>query len=270
MLIVHLSLSSFQVLFSEHFYTMALPYVRSNNFVKSEGKTYVDVISKVFVYCELLFGVNRFPIITEKRILVALLYVYSLTINVVVCYASLYTPISNNIFVTIRASRASQYEITAVLSLFVWKRFQYFYKEIENYDNEVGCRPKLLEGSVVQSISFGIITVVSTFIFPQYRSNLSLYVPFHAISALENLYFGHVIDLITTRMRLLNYYLECLTSIAKTDSSPKITEFVFFDNVSRRLDFPDMSKIMELYQIIIAAHKFLVDAIKWLVSYHRG
>lgn len=261
-----MNLLTFQVQLSERFYKMVLPTVRRNTFVKPEGKTYVDIISKAYVYSGLLLGVNRFPIISEKRMLIALFYVYSLTLNGIISYFVITMPLENNIFLPLRASRYCQYELSVLLSLFIWKRFYCFYKELANFDNEVGCRPKFLKGSIALSVLFGIISAVFAFIFPKQRTGVFLYAPFHLIATFENFYFGHLIDLLTTRMRLLNYYLEYSTSIPKTESSPKIFEFVFFEHDSRRFYFPNMGKMMELYQTIIAAHKFLVDAVKWLVS----
>lgn len=243
---------------------MVLPTVRRNTFVKLEEKIYVDNVSKVFVYCELLLGVNRLPVITSKRILIALFYVYSLFVNVLLCYAAMDFKFGNNRTVVIRATRAIQYEISVVLSLFTWKTFRCFYKEIEKFDNEAGCRPKFSRTSLKLLVLFGIVALISLYLLPFDRAYI---IPLHIVSTCEHFYFSYLVDLIITRMRLLNYYLECATSNATTNSSPKITEFSFFENDSRRFYFPNMGEMMELYQIIINAHKFLVDAVKWQVRY---
>lgn len=243
---------------------MVLPTVTRNNFTK--GTTSVDIISKVYVYCELLLGVNRFPLLNEERILVTLFYVYSLLLNAYVCYGAINSSFDDSVWISkisLKASRVIQYEVTAVLSLFIWKRFHRFYKEIENFDNVVRCRPKFANRSIILLLSFGILVVLTFFLLPNYRIES---LPLHLITTCESIFFGHLIDLIMTRMRLLNYYLERSTSIPKTDSSPKITEFWFFDIDSQRFYFPNMDKMMDFYQIIINAHKFLVDAVKWQVS----
>lgn len=241
---------------------MVLPTVIRNNFVKSEGKTNVDFVSKVFVYCELFLGVNYFPIISDNLVLIALFYVYSLLLSAYICYETMNSSFENINIVLIRASKTIQYEFSVILSLFIWKRFHRFYREIEKFDNEVRCRPKLTNRTK-KLLLFGIVVVVLFIYLPNFHITA---VPLNLISTFEYFYFGHLIHHLITRMRLLNYYLECSTSIVKTDSSPKITEFVIFENDSRRFYFPDMDKMMDLYEIIINAHKFLVDAVKWQVS----
>lgn len=242
---------------------MVLPTVIRNNFVKQQGKTYVDIVSKVFVSCELLLGVNRFPLITDKLIFLVLFYVYTLLLNGYVCCDIINRPFVNINILMLRMSRLVQYEFSAILSLFIWKRFHRFYKEIAKFDNEVGCRPKLTNRSKKLLVAFGILNAISFVFLPSYTL---VTVPLNLTSTFGYFFFSHLIDLVITRMRLLNYYLECLTSIAKTDSSPKITEFVLFENDSRRFYYPNMDKMMDLYQIIINIHKILVDAVKWQVS----
>lgn len=242
---------------------MILPTVKRNTYVKSEGKIYVDIVSKVYIYCQLALGVNRYPIIGDKRIFIALFYVYSIAMNIFVCYSSFITPYVNNLLVPVRTSRLILYELTFVVSLIQWKRYHYFYKEIEKFDDEVGCRPKFTRKSMIQMILFGILTLVICVLFPQYNNfSVVLYIT----SSLDYFYFSHLISLISTRVRLLNYYLECFNSMAKTDSSPDVSEFAFFEHYSCS-NVPNMVKIMDLYQMIIIAHKYLVDAVKWLVSY---
>lgn len=245
---------------------MDLPIVTRNNFVKAKGKIYIDIVSKVFIYFELLLGLNRFPVVSESRVLAALFYMYSLIVNVSVCYFAFLFPATNNLVEIIRMSRLLEYEIAAILNMFIWKRFHSFYKEIASFDCEVGCRPKITISLMKLLFSLGLC--VYTTICVSFLSHYRLYViPGHVIVACEHFYFGYLINLITTRMRFLNYHLECSTSIAKTDSSPNVTEFAFFGNDSRQFCFPNICKMMELYQIIIKAHEFLVDAVKWLVSY---
>lgn len=235
--------------------------MKKNTFVKSEEKTNVDIVIKAFVYCELLLGVNRIPIISKKRILIALFYVYSLTVNVLICYVTFNIILVNHLADAIRILRVFQYEISAVLNMLTWKRFHCFFNEIEKFDFEVGCRSKISKTSIKLSVSFGII-IALCFCVLTYIMGI-LIVPLHLIITFEYFYFSYLIELMIVRMRLLNYYMECLTSTPKTDSRPKITEFVFFDSPR----FPNMGKMMEVYQIIINAHMFFMDAVKWLVSY---
>lgn len=240
---------------------MILPTVKRNTFVEPEGKTYVDILSKVFVYSQLFLGVNRVPIICDKKCFFPLFCIYALIMNVFVCYTTLDRQFLDNLLVPVRCSRVFQYLISAVFSYFVCKRFRCYYKEIERFDNEVRCRPKYSSQSIKLIVAFLLLSVLTYFIMPEHHAYAII---LHSITALDYFYFGHLINFITTRMRLLNYYLECSNSIAKTESSPDVSEFSFFEHGSHR--FPSMCEILNLYQMMITAHKCLVDAVKWLVS----
>lgn len=250
---------------------MSPPTVRINTFVQPTVKPFVDSITKAYIIGELFLGVNRLSILTDKSTYIIPSLVYS---GVTLC-GILYVFVSYTDIYILNAYLAVKiliYVICIILSIILSKRMHYFYDELYNFDMEVGCRPKFVRASIRNLIiAYGVIAYILTLLFYSYQNNnlanLMVYVfPAHITQTLEVHYYGHLLNLLTPRLRVINHYMDISLTPKITAKESIFKELTFFKNENKRKDC-EMKKIMDLYYIIDQSYNYLNEAIKWQVKY---
>lgn len=252
---------------------MTSPNVMMNPFFQQNQKPFVDPVSKVYIGVNVILGLNRLPAILNKGkyIFTSLAVLYSIFLS----YALI-----NSMYLYMQdvgdsiplIMNFTEYIFCVTYSFISWKRIERYYDELNTFDVEIGCRPKV----TIQAVTNLILTMVFCVILPLVvllsakfggGQDIKIYVIplflLHFLELLELHYYGHLLDLLVSRLRLISYFVEITLSHEKIADCPNIDEFVSFKGKYMKNTTP--KKLMDLYHITIKAYDFLNDAIKWQV-----
>lgn len=244
---------------------MAPLKVKVNTLVKENPKPFKDLLSKIYIILECIFGVNRLPVILKERycyIFTFLTFVYCFVASSLIVYQVFEVEAAS-------ISMCVEYMFCVTFSFISWKRMERYYEEINKFDIEIGCRPMMTTASLWNLI------LVSTFTGSIVFGNalcaaLHLPTPFKyllitrsIIHCFEYHYYGHLLSLLTPRLNLINYYVESALSSGKLAKRPDIEEFTSFKSKNNKNG--EITTLMDFYEILIKAYDFLMEAIKWQV-----
>lgn len=245
------------------------PSVRLNTFVKENENIYIDPISKIFVLSEAIFGYFRLPLVRNRKMLYySIAVLYSICLNATLLYLVISHMNGNNLLVV---NQMVQYSLCSMLSVFCMKRLLLFYKTLNRFDSEVGYRPKAPKHSVqnlVQMIVTVVLIIILTILSPGVMVSLippMFIVVFNVACALEVDYYGHLLNLIVPRIKLINYFIETTLSSSRSETCTLMKEFIPLKQTGDKKLY-NMRKLMDLYHIIVDAYDSLIDAIKWQVG----
>lgn len=250
---------------------MASRNVRVNTFFQRKQKPFIDPLSKLYIVAGSLLGMNRLPVILNeaKYIITSIAVVYSVLLSTAIFYL-LY--IFGNYSYIIPVMSMIEFTFSITFSFITWNRVARYYNELNKFDVEIGCRPKVTELSIRNLIFMVISKVFYTlffwvtfiWIFSSIDISYSIQaIPANLLHCLELFYYGHLLSLLVPRLRLINYFVETTLSNGKSAKCPNVEEFRSF--ISKNVKNTDVKKLMDLYHIIIKAYDFLVEAIKWQV-----
>ncbi|XP_061719300.1 uncharacterized protein LOC133526626 [Cydia pomonella] len=247
---------------------MASPTILLNNLVKEEGNCYIDVVSKAYLWMEVLLGLNRLVLSLKiKPIFVLLASAYSIFCCAIVFYDVFffYPLFIDHLDIGLDSMH---YLFGVILSSIVWKRLQHYYLKLQDFDTTIGCRPKISSSSVKNLISMCIAVSLSIlvvpyewYIFDKLAGSLML-LPVRLLFLIDIHFYGHLLSLLVPRLRLINYYMKMSLSHHNKVVAPKIDELTF-KSVILESQNCQMKKLMDLYCMIINAYDILIDAIKW-------
>lgn len=237
--------------------------VRVNTFVNNSS---VDILSKIIIFTELALGLNRFSVLgKQKSIFVILTFVYAVLFKcVIVLITCLFDIRVFNSHLCI--IKLVQYSFLCIFSQVATKRLRCYYDELEKFDTEVGCKPKTTWSSIRIVAQLGLVIIyIVAMLYIHPRIGVSILVPLQFINSIENHYYGHLLNLLIPRIRLINFNLESSLSNDKILKSSDENEFIFYGKITTECR-GRMSKFMDLYHVIIRAHSLLIHAIKWQVK----
>lgn len=251
--------------------TMPSPAVRVNTFVQGNVTVYIDPISKIFIISEAVFGYFRLPLIRNRKLHYMLAVFYSLVLNGTL-FMLIFVYIDLDALNVMMICHIFQYIFCSLFGFLCVKKLQLYYSTLHRFDMEVGCRPKVSQNSL-QNLAQAVLTVILyclLFIVPKYlhKTNEQLYqfLIMHIASSIETSYYGHLLNILVPRLKLINYYIESSLSSVKSESSSLMKEFVSLKRSSNAdLAHYRMKMLMDLYHIMVEAYDFLIDAIKWQV-----
>lgn len=254
--------------------TMSL-LVQYNTFLQFNTRPYIDRLSKVYLTCEMILGLNRLPVLGNMSFICILLAVaYSSLVQV---FVILYILILENVkasYLFSISTNVSHFGLTIVYSFISWKRMYLYYCELNKFDMKVGCRPYSPKGSIKNFVLLvaiaGLVALLylSTHLVPQMRKYLPLTLLIHTLDVLEIHYFGHLLNLLIPRMRLINHFMELSLTNTKETSSLRFKEFKLLKRGLTKSNC-EMKKVMDLYHTLIKAYDLLMEAIKWQVTCMR-
>lgn len=239
---------------------MSPPELRVNTLMVAD----LDPISKVFIRVEALFGLNRLPLIQELS--------WAKKTPMVVYNIVLMTTVITSAFVFLSHSKVQspldliEYIFCMIFSYITRKRLGCYFDEINRFDILVGCKPKTAEFLKRNILLHGIflivaVSVVFVVFVSQYMAVQLLMV--RTSHVVELYFYGHLFSLINPRLGLISFHME--SSLSNKDGKAKSAKrFCYY--YSNTLRIKEIDRLMELYQIIINAHDFLINAIEWQVS----
>lgn len=230
------------------------PKVRVNNYTKNKNIP-IDVLSKIFIIFEFFIGLNRIDVFCIKRVIFKKLScLYSVSIIGLVCYYIFYSkgnPAS-------KSMKLTQYVIYTIFGFATRKKLEQFYKELKNFDKEIGTTPKITPGclkNVLQTafiVAFALVAI--------HGEGLIQCAVLYMIHVLENQYYGHLLLLLIQRLRLINF---CVKSSLYNTKMDKLTELENYPENDHEIK---MIKVMDFYCIIVNAYDLLKGAIKCQVK----
>lgn len=247
---------------------MTPPSVLVNTYFSASDKPYIDPISKVFILSQLAFGIIRLPLIGDVHVgFIVLAAAYSLLascyyVGVVYLLKSAYVL---NFVIFIFYFQCVFFMLFNVVSI---KRMHRYYNELNVFDKEVGCRPKIGKGSIRNLIATILMILYNVILFALpyvvvTLENLELWMlPFPIIHILEVHFCGHLLSLLIPRLRLINYYMELSLSNSKISKTLNIEKFGYSKADSNKT-LCKMEKVMNLYHNMIKSYNYLIEAVKW-------
>lgn len=250
---------------------MTPPSVLVNTYFSASDKPYIDPISKVFILSQLAFGIIRLPLIGDVHVgFIVLAAAYSLLascyyVGVVYLLKSAYVL---NFVIFIFYFQCVFFMLFNVVSI---KRMHRYYNELNVFDKEVGCRPKIGKGSIRNLIATVLMILYNVILFALpyvvvTLENLELWMlPFPIIHILEVHFCGHLLSLLIPRLRLINYYMELSLSNSKISKTLNIEKFGYSKADSNKT-LCKMEKVMNLYHNMIKSYNYLIEAVKWQVK----
>lgn len=249
---------------------MTPPSILVNTYVAAADESYIDIVSKIFIICELPLGLIRLPLLGNIHFLFKfLLVIYSFL--VAWFYMSLvYNGIEIDLLNIVICVLYLQCVFFMVFNLVSIKRMQRYYNELDVFDKEVGCRPKIGHGTIrniIQTIAILLYIAVMfalPYIFVTLERLFLGMVPFTVCHILEVHFIGHLLSLLIPRLRLINHFMELSLSNSKITKTPKIKEFGCFKAHNNKA-LCKMEKLMNLYHNMIKSYNYLIEAIKWQV-----
>lgn len=257
---------------------MLPPAPRVNTFIQNSTKQSVDIISKVFIYTELIFGVYRISIIGHvRRIYHLLVGSYFILINILIIYMMIQELFYNSFQLSIFCDTL-KFVICNILNYSLRSRLLFFYKELNEFDKGIGYENKVSKNSIQNiiqmlmtfALSLGLIFAIEPKGIKYFQFNMSFIIPIKFFHALELHYFAHLITIISPRIRMIIHYMKVSFPPNKnyTDYNTYYDEdFQRFKKRTRKFSRIEMDVLMDLYHNIITAFDYLNSAIKWQVSY---
>lgn len=245
--------------------------VKVNTFFHQKQKPFIDPLSKFYIVAASVLGLNRLPVIlNEAKFIITVL---ALLFSILLCTGINYITYILGFFIYFTVVMTSvEYMFIVTFSFFTWKRMTRYYNELNKFDAEIGCRPKITMQSIKNLVFMVLFNVIFTsFFWVTYiwifsATEIPFYyqgIPMNLLHCLELFYYGHLLSILVPRLRLINYFMETALSNGKSAKCPNIEEFKSFK--SKRVKNTDVKKLLDLYHIIIKSYDFLVDAIKWQV-----
>ncbi|KAJ8715067.1 hypothetical protein PYW08_005048 [Mythimna loreyi] len=249
---------------------MTPPSVLVNTYFSGSDKPYIDPISKIFILSQLAFGSIRLPLLGDVHIgLIIVAAIYSLLLSCAYGYV-VYENIDAyplNIVICIFCIQCMFFMTFNVLSI---RRMQRYYNELNVFDKEVGCRPRIGTASIrnLMSTIVMMLYIVIIFALPHIFVSLeNLYlgmVPYPIMHILEVHFCGHLLSLLLPRLRLINYYMELSLSNSKITKNLNIEQFGYSKADSNKT-LCKMEKVMNLYHNMIKSYNYLIESVKWQV-----
>ncbi|KAJ8712331.1 hypothetical protein PYW07_005173 [Mythimna separata] len=247
---------------------MTPPSVLVNTYFSGNDKPYIDPISKIFILSQLAFGSIRLPLLGDVHIgLIILAAIYSLLLSCAYGYV-VYENIDAyplNIVICIFCIQCMFFMTFNVISI---RRMQRYYNELNVFDKEVGCRPRIGTASIrnLMSTIVMMLYIVIIFALPHIFVSLeNLYlgmVPYPIMHILEVHFCGHLLSLLLPRLRLINYYMELSLSNSKITKNLNIEQFGYSKADSNKT-LCKMEKVMNLYHNMIKSYNYLIESVKW-------
>lgn len=248
---------------------MPPPTVRVNTFVKENEKRQADPISKIFALTEVLLGLDRLPLIGKGRfIYVFLSFIIFLTLKAALYFTLKITRFPMD-FVTV--TPIVQNIVISLLSYIKCKWMQGFYSELSKFDNEAGCSPRVSLAAIrnVVLAFLSCVFVILLYVVPGVIGYVDFIpysiIPLYLVYVLEVYYFGHLLYLLIPRLKLINFYIESSLSSANSDLCSIPKEFICYKSYDPKVTQKSMTKLMNLYQIVVEAYDSLNEGIKWQV-----
>lgn len=255
---------------------MSPPIPRINTFMNVTGKPNIDTISKFFIIVESLLGVNRLHILglTKNKYTI---FMFGVTMSIfaieVFCYISNLHQVYFNPYYLI--FDFITFFMCSTLAFIFKKKLINFYNELHKFDEDIGFEANKTENRKnIQNISQMVIAIVLC---------LALYLASDLVNSIELLmilsvkiqqcielhYYGHLLILITPRIKLLTNYIRFsypnkenieLEGIGKTAK-----KFQIFNSQIKNFSKIEIKKLINLYNRIIIAFDFLYESMKWQV-----
>jgi hypothetical protein len=246
---------------------MTSPSVKVNTLFKQNERPFIDGFSKFFVTLECFLGLNRLPLLINKWrfIVTTIVVLYS----IFVIFLLIYITRLHFVITFLMIVNFTKYIFCICFSFVTWKRMEKFYCELSRFDTEIGCRPKTAGDSIRNAVASGLFNIFIIifdglcYYYNRFFDVFITIIPLHLIHSLEMFFYGHLLSLITPRLRLINYYVESALSVGKDITQPKINKLAFFKHKNSKNY--EMTKLMDMYHIVIKAYDSLIDALKWQV-----
>ncbi|KOB67915.1 Uncharacterized protein OBRU01_19096 [Operophtera brumata] len=238
---------------------MSSPSVRVNTFVEENDEIYVDPISKIFIISEAAFGFFRLPLIRNRKLFYYVLAVfYTVSLYAVFIYFT-YVYLQGHPVSFMMVVHMSQYVFCSVFGFICIKRMERYYSTLNRFDKDVGCRPKVVQHSL-QNLAQTILTVIMYFVLFIVPTELGIakntphhFLVLHISYTIEIDFYGHLLNLLVPRLKLINYYIQSSLSNVKSEPSTLMNEFVSIKGSIASADMSNtrMRKLMDLYHIML-------------------
>lgn len=249
---------------------MTPPTVLVNTYIQVSSKPKIDFVSKMFIILEIPVGIVRLPLLGNLLLLTIICELYALGIVGFISY------IMNNRETSLMNSIASgstltQYAFLVTFNLIYIKKLQRYFDELNVFDKEVCCTPKIGKGTIRNIVYTGLILLYmyavhgTPYIIESLPSLELEYIFCLTCHVLEVHFIGHLLSLIIPRLRLINYYMELSLTNVKLAKTTSATEFGFQNDCGNKA-LCEMEKLMNLYHTVIKAYTYLMEAIKWQVT----
>lgn len=248
------------------------PPVQYNTYVQSHKSLYIDKVSRGYLICEMIFGLNRVPVFSKVSLVFILLAsAYSILIPTgIILYVTLFDKV-NSSYPVAGVMHIAKLVFIIAYDFISSKRMLIYYCELNKFDTKTGCRPYTSNASIKSLVLLVVISVLITLLYflthvmPQVRKYNMIVLPMHIVDLFEIHYFGHLMNLLTPRMQLINQFVELSLSNTKenTGINNKVFKILKSDSVKSN---HEMKNLMDLYHTIIKAYDFLMEATKWQVS----
>lgn len=247
---------------------MTPPTVLVNTYIQTSCEPKIDIVTKMFIILEIPVGVVRLPLLGNFFLLTAMFQLYALGL-----IGTFYKFVNKDLTVIssiVFGSILTQYVFLLTFNLMYIKKLQRFFDELNVFDKTVCCTPKTGKGTL-QNVIITVIVLIYTyavyFVAYQIESNIHLeYILCLTCHVVEVHFIGHLLSLIIPRLRLINYYMELSLSNTKLVKTSSAAEF-HFQNGNDNNVHCEMEKLMNLYHTVLKTYTYLMEAIKWQVTF---
>lgn len=242
-----------------------------NTLTGDDDHDVLDPISRVFIKAEAAVGINRLHLLEGQSPCSKKLYwIAGIYCNIMVIFCAYIS--DHGQFHVKTVLDISAYFFNVVFSFVTAHRLKLYFHEINTFDKAVCCRPKyseLLKQNVMLHIMVALVMAGAgaTFFIRFWKSKdtYTHIIIIHIQRVCELYFYAHLFCIIEPRLKLINFYVA--SSRINTDDTVCIKPegFEYFSQAKSYKDFTDMKFLMDLYEILVTAHRHLVNAIKWQV-----
>lgn len=255
---------------------MSPPVPRINTFMNVTGKPNVDTISKIFITVESLLGVNRLHILglTKNKYTILM---FGVTMSIFALEIFYYTSELQQVYFNYYYLTFDfiTFFMCSTLAFIFKNKLINFYNELHKFDEDVGFEANKTENRRnIQNISQIVIAIVlclTLYLVSDLGNTIELLMllPVKVQLCIELHYYGHLLILITPRIKVLANYIRFsypnkdnseLEEIGKTEKN-----FQIFNSQIKNFSKIEIKKLINLYNRIIIAFDFLYESIKWQV-----
>nr|WCC58004.1 gustatory receptor 19 [Papilio xuthus] len=225
----------------------------------------MDNITKIFIFIEIIFGVNRLRIFDKvKFVYSVIVFIYCICLSLTFGY--LVSEKKSNLYIShLIIVNVASYFINSILAFIFCKKYREFFEELKSFDNKIAFESRISSSSILNAVACCIILAIFSMFnlsgyYMAYVTEKTLYMTIkHTVFSLELFTYGHLMSLLLQRLQYIKKtVIHCLDNGSSINRSKNKQRQQYNDTTEE-----DMKRLVLFYHSIVKAYDILNAAIKY-------
>lgn len=251
---------------------MSRPDIRHNTFFQKKKYSIYDTITKNYFRFAIVIGIDRLSNSEDfKAIHKCIIRLYVIVFNITIMFILIYIKGEHDIP---SYTHFIEHAICAFLTILLQERLRLYFLELKKFDETMNIKSLVItRQNKITICGFAVMTalVIGFYCIPfgEYPIVDLLTLPIYLGRMLELLFYGHLMNLICQRIKLINTHLET-SSFSNANFKHEILDLTKAKNTEHFKLYKnyryEIKKLIDVYRIIVRAISILNRSIKWQVS----